>query len=174
MHGYLVVLAESKSREYKGVNRIPPYPAECPDEAAATEAYALGDFKSLETNLIDTHERAFALLRMYARSQRQFEVIRCDTKDLEIAESGCAATCYGYDVAAIPADYWSIVDDIDQSPWAASYRSALNEYGLFQDRAMADNYLRDYRANSSADADAPFIVVRVDHVPLSAARPVQK
>jgi hypothetical protein len=165
MYGFLVVMADIGESAYKGVDRVPPYPAEFPEEADAAEVYALGSFKDQATNLIETHERATALLQLFARSVRSFEIILCHTEDL-IPNGPLVGTgrCYGYDVAAVPADYWSIVRDMSRSSWATAYRLMLNEFGLFGDRSTAEAYLRDYRANKEPDADSPLLVVRIEQV----------
>jgi hypothetical protein len=165
MRGFLVVRTDlNLGAPYKGVDRVPTYPAEFPEEAAASEQYALGDFKSEETNMIATVEKAVELLRMFPCQGQGFEIILCESGDTAPSESQDGSATYGYDVASLNADYWSIVRDMSQSPWAMRYRTATNEFGLFADHATAKAYLHEYRAHSEPDSDAPFAIVRVTPV----------
>ncbi len=75
MRGFLVVVGESTPGAYRGVDRVPTYPAEFEDEAIGAEQYALGDFKSPETNLIERYDQAVTLLRMFDAAKRPFEII---------------------------------------------------------------------------------------------------
>ncbi len=165
MRGFLIVIADSRYGRYKGIDRVPPYPPENADEAIATEEFALGNYKSDDTNLIDSLDQAIHLLRMFASARRAFELIYCST-ELEGSNDGGVPTTitYGYDVASVTADYWSIVSDFSSSKWANTFRSELNEFGLFEDRSTAENYMSEYRLNDEADADSPFEVVLVKRV----------
>jgi hypothetical protein len=165
MNGYLVVVSNPAICPYRGVDRVPPYPAEFDSESAACDAYVFGGFKCRDTNLIPSIDAAVRLLKMFSASPRRFEIIRCTDRTDESHESrnvnDSANTLYGYDVAVVIGDFWSIVDDMPKDAWAAPYLTSKNAYGLFPEKTTAEQYLLDYRKNAGLDSDFDFSVVAV-------------
>ena len=167
LRGFLVVLSEPEYRSprnprYFGVDAQPASPSDFPEEAEELDQYVFGRFKEPVTNLIPTYERARQLLDAFSKSPRKFEIIFCgyglDDLNLE-AFAPLKMQGLGYDVAGVSGDGWSIVCDMPESDWARPFIASLNEFGLFQTRLDAENYLREYRAHQEADFDSPFDVV---------------
>ena len=86
MTGFLVVLKVPEYRgergahlnpRYSGVNRVPGWLSEYPEETAALDRYVFGDLKSRETNLIPDLATALKLLNDFSSSPREFEIILC-------------------------------------------------------------------------------------------------
>ena len=92
----------------------------------------------------------------------------CSTGESLDASGTASLITYGYDVAAVTADYWSIVGDFPKADWAYAFRQHLNPNGLFDSARMALRFLEQYRANREPDADAPFEIVLVRKVQLGA------
>lgn len=178
--GYLVVLRvpeyQSDNRanpKYSGVNRVPAYPSNYPQEEAALEEYFFGNTKSIESNLIPEFLVAVQLMNKLVGSPREFEVLLCCTgpeSELYLSFRPDQIIGLGYDVAAISGDGWSIVSDFAMGDWSEPFLHRLNEFGLFNSRDEALNYLRMYRNRSEPDADMPFEIVYVARVIL----PVRK
>jgi len=124
------------------------------------EEYVFGLFKDETTNLIPTYDKAMQLLRMFAASPRQFEIIACDTDDCGHGLTNLI-TRLGYDVAGIGGDCWSIVDDFSESRWARTFGQKLNGYQLFESKQDAVSYLTEYKKHKEADFDNDFVVVEV-------------
>ena len=183
LRGFLVVLQEQEyppwvtrraMPTYKGVYRIPAAPtpgepAEIPEEAEALDAYVFGDFKDCDTNLIPAYDKAVKLLGMFSRSPRRYEIIFCCTHGEEeqlerLASESLSVQPLGYDVAGVEGDYWSIVDDMPESPWAEPFRARLNGHGLFSNKEDAEQYLRAYQNRGEPDWDAGLRVVFVARV----------
>lgn len=167
--GFLVVLATKTESNrgpatYEGVDRMPGYPGDRPDQTAALDFYVFGECKDPRTNLIPHIEVARDLLAQLSRGGRRYEIILCcegpDSEALTRLPAACAERL-GFDVAAIRSDYWSIVDDFSKSSWAEPFRSGLNEHGLFRSGKDAERYLREYKRRNEADSDSPLEVVYV-------------
>jgi hypothetical protein len=175
--GFLVVLLSSESPNgrnprYCGVNRIPAYPTDFPQETLVIDDYVFGAYKNLNSNLIDDFSQARELLERFCDSPREFELIGW-CRESEIARFSALApavssfSLLGSDVAVVGGDYWSIVEDIPESRWADKYVDRLNEYGLLPGEVVAMSYLNEYRQHAEADADCDFEVGSV----LRIARP---
>lgn len=166
LSGFLVVLSRDKAAEghgftYQGVNRVPGYPGNSADETSALDFYVFGDCKDPATNLIPSMEVARELLARLLRTGRKYELlVCCEGPNSEwLANLPAHAEHLGFDVAAIQADYWSIVDDFSPSDWALQFRERLNEHGLFREAKEAEEYLREYKHRNEPDADSPLEVV---------------
>jgi len=167
LRGFLVVRAPDTGMRYRGVDRVPPYPTDDESERAALEEYVLGDHKDDTTNLIPSIDDAVRLQRSLSSRAGKYEVLFCcENPDIvrTMEWGGVDIEQLGYDVAAIRADYWSIVSDLSKNEWASKFRSRLNEFGLFAGRADAEAYLREYRERREPDSDSPFDVVYVFRV----------
>jgi hypothetical protein len=174
--GYLVVLKTPEwppswgarlNDRYSGVDRVPAYPSDFPEEAAALDDYVFGHLKSEDTNLIPDLASATDLLNRFSSSPREFEIILCcpgpDSPEYQALLQAGRAVPLGYDVASF-GDYWSIVDDFASGQWATQFLTRLNEHGLFREQRDAEDYLRAYRQHQEPDADASFEVVFVARV----------
>ena len=153
---------------YEGVDRVPAFPGRTAEETNALDAYVLGDVKDQTTNLIPSLEVAEALAaRLAGLGERRYEVILCcagpHAEPIESINQQRVERL-GFDVAAIEADYWSIVDDFSRSAWARKFRSLLNENGLFDRERDAVAYLREYKHRREVDGDSPLRVVFVARV----------
>ena len=159
-----------KNQNYQGVSRIPAYPSDFEEENPILDDYVFADYKSLDTNLIPTYDKAVELWKRLSISRRQFDVIAwCVNEDdplLEtVSQAGARWKPLGFDVAGIGGDHWSIVEDSSIQPWARRFLRVLNDHGLFEDREIADEYLREYIRNREADWDIGFqvgLVVQVE------------
>jgi hypothetical protein len=159
-----------RNPSYSGVNRIPAYPSDFQEENPVLDDYVFGCYKNEKSNLIDNYGKARELLERLHCSSRNFEIIGwCHESDKAVLHSlvppANTVTHLGADVAVINGDYWSIVDDIPSSPWATSYVTLLNNYGLLPSESIALKYLREYRKHAEADWDCDFevgTVVRIE------------
>lgn len=153
-------------RRYAGVDRVPPIPTEAEEgeEAECLDEYVFGEIKDEGTNLIGNAADAFELGERLKTGRQRYEVLFvCDGPESvsRLEAESYRADALGYDIAAIQADYWSIVGDFSNAGWARPYRALLNRHGLFDTRASARSYLQEYRLHRDPDADAPFEVVYV-------------
>src|SRR5262245_46539959 len=133
---------------YRGIDRVPPWPADDESEQDAVEQYVFSDYKDDTTNLIPTLEAAVQLQRSLSSGTHHYEILFCcdDPQDVSrVAQRGVDVEHLGYDVAGVSGDYWSIVADLSGSAWAIRFRERLNEFGLFSQRADAEEYLKEYR-----------------------------
>jgi hypothetical protein len=172
--GFLVVLAtESKSESFKtrtneqyvGVNNVPPWPTDYPEEEDAMWDYVFNDDFKDETNLISSWDKAVELHKRLSQGSRKFEIIFCcqgpDSDDMRRLGSK-KIEHLGYDVAGIvDGDYYSIVNDFSNNNWANAFRAKLNEFGLFDYRHDAEQYAESYKAHGEPDADVDFDIVYV-------------
>jgi hypothetical protein len=170
--GFLVVLAPGTGtydtpRVYEGVDRVPGYPGDTDEETIALDFYVFGDCKDPRTNLIPSVDTAKDLSARLSVTGRKYEVILCcegpDSESLLALPRTCVEHL-GFDVAAIQADYWSIVDDFSKSPWAERFRACLNEHGLLGSERDAAQYLREYKHRNEPDSDSPLEVVYVARI----------
>jgi len=168
MGRFLVVLANradylrnSPNTHYRGVNRVAPYSPYIDEDRAALEAYVFGPYKD-DNNLIPTEDVAKELLRQFAGSKKQLEIIYCEVLD---EERGIVSMPHfrfgGYDVAALEGGYWSIVGDFPAAQTMRKYLSILNDVGLFDDHKTAQVFLNDYCNKKLPDYDSPMSIVRV-------------
>jgi hypothetical protein len=169
--GFLVVLQDNgrgvgqSVRTYQGVDRVPPYPSPFPEEEEAMDEFVFSDAKDPQSNLIPRFERALEIYRGLSIGRRRYEVILCcQGPDSPLAKGRYRVDPFGYDVAAIQADYWSIVDDFCASDWAREFQARLNEHGLFTNRQDAEVYLAEYQQRREVDDDSPFQVTFVCRV----------
>lgn len=174
--GFLVVRSADPDRprdnagipsRYSGVDRVPPYPTDDPDEQEPIEQYVFGEYKDKATNLIPSFDSTVRLLRSLSSRKHKYEILFCsENGDVvpNIEQVGLKVERLGYDVAAVRSDYWSIVGDFSRSEWASRFRNCLNESGLFRQRADAEAYLTEYRDRGEPDGDSPFDVVFVARV----------
>lgn len=132
--------------------------------------YVFGNYKDAATNLITDYRRARELCQRLEASPREFEVLAwCLGVDDPILSTVPNRNCLkvlGFDVAVVSADCWSIVEDMPETTWAQPYQEMLNANGLFDERTIADEYLKKYRALGEADYDSDFqigFVVQVAH-----------
>lgn len=177
--GYLVVLpprggAGALDGGYEGVDRVPAYPGDTAEETQVLDSYVFGDYKDSRTNLIPSLEAAEDLSARLSRTGREYEVlVCCEGPESELVRSVEPARVehLGFDVAAVQADYWSIVDDFSTSPWTEQLRSGLNEHGLFQTERDAARYLREYKRRNEPDSDSPLEVVYVARIREDGAPP---
>ena len=166
--GFLVVEvhpAEDDCGTYQGVGRVPEYRHDAVGEyAKAMDFYTFDkNCKDPATNLIPSRAVADWLANWLAHSsEKPFEVIVCcpgpESPILRGARDRCAEL--GFDVVGLQG-YWSIVEDFAVGPWAESFRTRLNDHGLFQESMDAEEYLKQYRDHGEADSDAPFEIVFV-------------
>ncbi len=174
--GFLVVLETPEFRgeaglrlnpRYAGVNRVPTYPSQYSEEAAALDDYIFGNVKSEITNLIPDYATAVDLMQRLSCSGRRYQLLLCCPGP---NENGCEiiklneATALGYDVALLKGDGWSIVGDFSSGEWAKGFLPQLNENGLFRHQSDAERYLHAYREHHEPDAEMPFEVAFVVRV----------
>ena len=165
--GFLVVVVpdpktESRSHKYEGVNRVPGYPGDSAEETNVLDFYVFGPCKDPDTNLIPSLEVARNLQIRLSRTSRKYEILLCcegPNSEWFAKISPDYVEHLGFDVAAIQADYWSIVDDFSASLWAVRFRKKLNEHGLFGEEREAEQYLREYKHRNEPDSDSPLEVV---------------
>jgi hypothetical protein len=171
--GFLVVLSlptyrNPRNARYRGVDRVPEYPASIIEEAEALDEYVFGDYKDIDTNLIPDLCAARRLLGKISISGRQFEIIVICSSPVDSSLTNLGPSIVieelGYDVAGISGGYWSIVADVPAARWAETYIASFNQNGLFCTREQAEHYLNDYRAHQEPDYDSPFAVVFVARV----------
>jgi len=148
MKGYLLVLRalEKVTRsnpKYRGLYRMPPQPAQFPEEEEAVDAYVFGGYKSdSEGGLIPTEQLARELLSRFSASPREFDIIYAQTPDEEPFES--AYPLLGYDVACL-SPFWSILVDWPVRQGFESFKGLLNDNGLFSDSANAERFIAQFR-----------------------------
>lgn len=170
--GYLVVQTEivrsprrgdtSQVRPlYRGIDRVPAYPSEHSQEAAALDFYVFGACKDSRTNLIPSLDTARRLRDWLSTGGRQFEVLLCceDSRcPLVLQLPVLERVPLGFDVAGIKGDYWSIVADFSQSAWAKPFFTRLNQNGLFDRRMDAEEYLQGYIRHGEPDPEGQEVV----------------
>lgn len=174
--GYLVVLRsaeaaqpkarleDSTPRPYEGVDRLPPWPSEIPEEADALWDYYFGGAIDDATNLIRDFNLAQRLATTLAAGPRSFEVVACGRELPSENSLICLGNRFiplGYDVAGLRGNCWSIVKDMPASSWARNFMRDLNEFGLFSTPDLAAAYLQQYISHQEPDADAGLEVVAV-------------
>ncbi len=173
MEGFLVVrkrLSEVESNplnpHYMGVMRIPPMSNPLESMSDTMWKYVFEGVKNEETNLIDDMGRAREILVGLEKEGEDVEIIYVTEKPekggycrLKEGMEGL-----GWDVAGVGGDYWSIVADMSDRPWAKPFWSLLNRNGLFPERRVALEYLEQYRKNRDPDWDSLFDVVFVGRV----------
>jgi len=173
--GFLVVLAKEIKGEspetqpnnryrYSGVGRVPALPTDYQEEEDAMWDYVCNPDVKDETNLIPSLDKAEELHKRLSQGRRKFEIVFCcqgpDSGDLRRIESRKIEPL-GYDVVTISACYWSLVEVFCRSDWATTLKARLNEFGLFNNRRDAEQYLEGYRSHGEPDSDADFDVVYV-------------
>lgn len=176
LEGFLVLLAtpcgmrhgsRTERCPYMGVDRGPTWPTDVAVEQEPLDDYVFGSLKDFDTNLIPDYRIARLLYDRFALSPRSYEIIACTSDpSATIIRSLCLSSTQprGYDVAAVRADYWSIADDLSCSPWAAVYQGHLNDFGLFNDREIAQAYLEQYISRGEPDCDSPFEVFHITRI----------
>src|SRR2546425_8550530 len=160
MRGYLVVLAEpteflegSKNINYRGIDRLPPYPSKFPEEGQAIEEYVFGEYKS-EEGVIPSLEKAKELLALFRDSPRLYEIIYYETLDeAGLANKSGKGEFLGFDVALSKGDRWSILADFPEHPAMDRWASRVNDHGLFDSVDLAEGFLSDYRRLGLPDCD---------------------
>ncbi len=185
--GFLVVLVDAgelcaENPKYAGVDRLPPFNVEpysthFPEETGPLEDYVFGDYKDCESGLIPSYDKALDLWKRFGVSRRAYEILFCcagpDNPALErIDPVSAAAIPLGYDVAGLGGDCCSIVGDFTIREWARPYVPALNNFGLFPSRDVAEKYLADYREHREGDWDSHFDVTFASRVTPKLANPV--
>ncbi len=172
MNGFAVVLQESEFRgenglrfnpRYQGFDRLPAWPSTHSEEESPLWDYYFTDVKSEETNLVVELETARKVLKSFANSTRNYEILFCcegnEDSALRVLREKQHVTLFGYDVAGVAGGGWSIVGDWSPSEWARAFLPRLNEFGLFSNFADANEYLEHYIENREFDFDSRFSIV---------------
>lgn len=171
--GYLVVLQQPEQRgpdglrlnpNYAGVDRLPLFPSSNTQESEELYNYYFGNIKDIEANLIVDIVDAAELASRLSVHPRGYCIILCspDLPDSSLPGADRYRVIpAGFDVATLKGDCWSIVKDFPVAEWADSYRSHLNQYGLFPHQAVAEKYLSSYRMHQQSDFEMPFEITHV-------------
>jgi hypothetical protein len=170
MKGYLVVLVRSEewqhslNKNYRGMDRLPAYPSNLPEEQSALDEYVFGKYKNKE-GLIPSLKKARNLFDLFRWSPRSFEIIYCEVyKNNQELQGKSHCKFLGYDVAGIGGDFWSPVGDFPIEWYMRPFLMQLNEHGLFSTYGDAAAFLYEYRTRRLADYDLPLTVFSVNKV----------
>lgn len=149
--GFLVVLKFLPQGQtlynphYKGIDRTPPFSLE-EYQAGFDDPYLSRNYINSD-GLIPSMELAKEALKDFSQIERaeNLETIFVQEWDKVQTEELSGYEFLGYDVAA-DRPFWSIVNDSPspEDPRFKAVLSKLNEYGLFADTRLAEEYLEIY------------------------------
>jgi len=169
--GYLVIQITPNDRAfgkppsvsgYRGVHWLPPFSVDEFVPGTAADDYVFGDYVDETSGLIPDFSKAYDLLKRLQRERpRPYEILYCRTGH-DMGKGDLPAyppmKFYGYDVAGITGDKWSVLYVFPSGAWAATYRTKLNDFGLFPQKKTAERFLEEYVTRGEPDPEGLEVV----------------